>query len=217
MEDPSEMDKYSSFQQLKDSERNYSITAENRYSIFAIFAPHGGGIDLGTSEIAEEIAGEDFSVYLFQGRKSKGNKDLHLASEKFDEPEALQLAEETEIILAIHSCENQTDKIYIGGLHDRLREEIDKALKSSGFKTSLAPPVSLAGRHPKNICNRGTSGEGVQLEICKGLRSKMFGDLNTREGRNIKRDIFYQFCEAIKAVLKQYIKSVSPPANRFSG
>jgi phage replication-related protein YjqB (UPF0714/DUF867 family) len=199
-----EMDKYSSFQQLKDSESNYSITAENRNTIIAVYAPHGGRIDLGSSEIADEIAGEDFSIYHFRGRKSEGNKDLHLASEKFDEPEALQLAEETEIILAIHSCDHHSDKIYIGGLHDALRGEIDQALKSSGFQTILTPPAALAGRHPKNICNRGRSGEGVQLEICKRLRSKMFGDLNTREGRKIKQDIFYQFCEAVNSVLKHY-------------
>ncbi|MEJ2690543.1 MAG: poly-gamma-glutamate hydrolase family protein [Deltaproteobacteria bacterium] len=198
------MDKYASFQQLKDAESNYSTTCENRKTIIAVYAPHGGRIDLGSSEIAEEIARGDFSIYHFQGKKSRGNKDLHLASEKFDEPEALQLAEETEIILAIHSCDSQSDKIYIGGLHDALRGEIDKALKSSGFQTILAPPDALAGRHPNNICNRGRSGEGVQLEICKGLRSKMFGDLNTREGRKIKYDIFFQFCEAINSVLKHY-------------
>ena len=198
------MDKYASFKQLKNSESNYSITAENRKTTIAVYAPHGGGIDLGSSEIAEGIAGDDFSIYLFQGRKSKGNKDLHLASEKFDEPQALQLAEETAIILAIHSCSNQSDTIYIGGLHDALRGEIDKALRSSGFLTTLAPPAALAGRNPKNICNRGRSGKGVQLEICKGLRSKMFGDLNSREGRKIRQEIFYRFCEAIHAVLKHY-------------
>jgi phage replication-related protein YjqB (UPF0714/DUF867 family) len=26
------------------------------------------------------------------------------------------------------------------------------------------------GRHPRNICNRGRSGEGVQLELSEGLR-----------------------------------------------
>ena len=205
------MDKYASFKQLKDSESDYSITAANRNTPIAVYAPHGGRIDLGSSEIAEGIAGEDFSLYLFQGRKNKGNKDLHLASEKFDEPEALQLAEETEIILAIHSCDHHSDQIYIGGRHDALRGKIDKALTSSGFQTILTPPAALAGRHPRNICNRGRSGEGVQLEICKGLRSKMFDDLNTREGREIKQDIFYRFCEAVNAALKDY--SITEPLN----
>jgi len=209
------MDKYSSFQQLKDSESCYSVVTENRNTVIAVYAPHGGGIDLGSSEIAEDIAKEDFSIYHFQGTKSRGNRDLHLASEKFDEPEALQLAEGTEIILAIHSCDNQSDKIYIGGLHDNLRGEIDKALKRSGFLTTLTPPAKLAGRHPKNICNRGRSGAGVQLEICKGLRSKMFGDLNTREGRKIKQEIFCRFCEAINAALKNHIKENRRPPRSF--
>jgi phage replication-related protein YjqB (UPF0714/DUF867 family) len=52
----------------------------------AVIAPHGGGIEPGTSELATAIAGDDFSLYLFEGLKSAGNGELHITSTNFDEP-----------------------------------------------------------------------------------------------------------------------------------
>lgn len=43
-------------------------------------APHGGGIEPGTSEIADAIGGERGSFYTFGGLKSSGTADLHITS-----------------------------------------------------------------------------------------------------------------------------------------
>ncbi|MES2191290.1 MAG: poly-gamma-glutamate hydrolase family protein [Pseudomonadota bacterium] len=58
----------------------------------AVVAPHGGTIEPPTSQIASDIAGQEFSCYLFEGiRKSNNYKTLHLTSEYFDERKCLEL------------------------------------------------------------------------------------------------------------------------------
>lgn len=42
-----------------------------------VLAPHGGGIEPGTSELAEAIAAGDHSSYIFEGIKARQNGDLH--------------------------------------------------------------------------------------------------------------------------------------------
>jgi phage replication-related protein YjqB (UPF0714/DUF867 family) len=44
-----------------------------------VIAPHGDGIEPGTSEVAEPVAAADFCFYAFEGIKSK-NGDLHITS-----------------------------------------------------------------------------------------------------------------------------------------
>src|SRR5689334_7740848 len=56
-------------------------------------APHGGGIEPGTSEILRAVADlGGWAWYEFAGFLRKGNKDaLHIASTEFDEPTLLSL------------------------------------------------------------------------------------------------------------------------------
>ena len=87
-------DKYDSFSQLAKSEtkgQDYRVCLVDRDSTTAVIAPHGGGIELGTSEVAEAIAADDFSFYAFEGIKSAGNRDLHITSTQFDEPACVAL------------------------------------------------------------------------------------------------------------------------------
>jgi phage replication-related protein YjqB (UPF0714/DUF867 family) len=41
----------------------------------AVVALHGGGIEPGSSEIANDIAGEESSFYAFEGLKAPDNTD----------------------------------------------------------------------------------------------------------------------------------------------
>jgi phage replication-related protein YjqB (UPF0714/DUF867 family) len=64
--------------------RDFEILICRLSSRVAVIAPHGGGIERGTSEIARAIAGEDFNVYALEGIKPTGNyKALHLTSRLF--------------------------------------------------------------------------------------------------------------------------------------
>ena len=88
------VDRYSSFAALADSERegvDYRIVLQRTAAVHCVVAPHGGGIEPGTSELASAIAARDHSLYAFEGLKRADNLDLHVTSTRFDEPQCLAL------------------------------------------------------------------------------------------------------------------------------
>jgi phage replication-related protein YjqB (UPF0714/DUF867 family) len=137
----------------------------------AVLAPHGGRIEGRTSEIARLIAGDEHGLYLFEGLRTTGdNFDcLHLASHWFDEPRALELVASCDTVVAVHGYAAPGPDVLLGGLNERLKEEVARALIEIGI-SCVADGHRFPGRHPSNICNRGRSGKGVQLELSEGLR-----------------------------------------------
>jgi phage replication-related protein YjqB (UPF0714/DUF867 family) len=137
----------------------------------AVIAPHGGRIEGRTSEIARLIAGDDHGLYLFEGLRTTGDnfERLHLASHRFDEPRALELISGCDTVVAVHGYAAPGPDVLLGGLNERLKEAVAQALAKIGF-SCLIDGHAFPGRHPDNICNRGRSGEGVQLELSEGLR-----------------------------------------------
>lgn len=195
-------DKYRNFAELAAAEIktvDYKIKCENRESNILIIAPHGGGIEQGTSEIAVAIAGEEFSFYCFEGKKETGNEDLHITSTRFDEPTALELVKQSEIVVAIHGLQEEKEVIYVGGRDRELKMEFISALTQAGFEAK-EDNSHHAGTFSSNICNRGTSGKGVQLEISHGLRRTMFEGLN-RQGRRKIKQPFQGLVEVVRLVL----------------
>ena len=174
---------------------SYSLTVMNRRSAFAIIAPHGGGIEPGTSEIARGIAGSVFSYYTFDGLMQEGNELLHITSTLFDEPKCLHLMRDSDTVVAIHGCGGDRKSIFVGGLSDGLKTRLINSMVTAGFDASLAQ-ANYAGNQIQNICNRGRLGKGVQLEISAGLRRVMFKKLD-RQGRKITTDVFKRFVAAI--------------------
>ena len=95
------MDKYTNIAELKQNEiedEDYTILYRELPSKIAIMAPHGGGIEPGTIDIADYLAGCDYTFYAFKGLKKAGNKILHISSNTFDEPIALRVAQNADII-----------------------------------------------------------------------------------------------------------------------
>ncbi len=197
------MDKHRNFAELQQKEpsNSYSVFLRSKSSRVAIIAPHGGGIEPGTLEIANHIAGSDLSFYAFDGHKSRGNGDLHITSTHFDEPQCLAILRESNIVVAIHGCEGDQGNTYIGGRDEVTREKISYSLQSYGFNTYIHPDINLQGLYPDNICNRGATGCGVQLELDRALRQKMFIGLS-REQRNRTTEVFKIFAKAIQQALR---------------
>jgi phage replication-related protein YjqB (UPF0714/DUF867 family) len=137
----------------------------------AVLAPHGGRIEGRTSEIARLIAGDDHSLYLFEGLRTTGdNFDcLHLASRYFDEPRALDLIAGCDIVIAVHGYAAVGSDVLLGGLNEDLKRDIAQALAGAGISCQMEGH-RFPGTQPRNICNRGRSGAGVQLELSEGLR-----------------------------------------------
>jgi phage replication-related protein YjqB (UPF0714/DUF867 family) len=165
-------DKYSSFAALalcEVSPQTWRIhQVARRDSDVLIIAPHGGRIEHGTSELALEIAGADYSLYCFEGLKPRGNRDLHITSHVFDEPGALSLAAQCAIVIGVHGCAGN-HSIYVGGLDAPLVALITAALVEHGLPAA-AEGHAYPAINPHNICNRGRRNRGAQLEVSYDLR-----------------------------------------------
>jgi phage replication-related protein YjqB (UPF0714/DUF867 family) len=198
-------DKYPNFKTLSRHERpgvDFRILVRRATSKFAIVAPHGGGIEPGTSEIADAIAALEWSYYAFEGLKSRGNSDLHITSARFDEPMCLTLASQSEVVVTIHGEHTDADGegVFVGGLDANLGRRLGAELKAKGFAVGRHPDPRLQGLEPSNVCNRGTSGKGVQLELSRAVRREMFRSLS-REGRKHTTARFCAFVTAILSML----------------
>lgn len=167
---------YQSYKELSEHEvegQDYRIRIELRDPRILIMAPHGGRIEPGTTEIAEAIAGMDYSFYSFEGLKAEGNSVLHIESHLFDEPHALQAVNQADITITVHGQLDQKDEfIMVGGLNADLCLEIERQLEAAGFQTR-PPTEGLQGADPKNICNRGRLKAGVQLETSRKVRDSL--------------------------------------------
>jgi phage replication-related protein YjqB (UPF0714/DUF867 family) len=166
-------DKYASFAELARHEahgRDYRVCAiERPDSAVLLIAPHGGSIEVGTSELATLIAGDEHSLFTFDGLKPRGsNRDLHITSHRFDHPDCLALAARHAVALGIHGCRGES-QVYVGGLDDELTTLLTSQLTAAGFPAT-AEGHKYPGRNPHNICNRASRGRGAQIEITKDLR-----------------------------------------------
>ncbi len=192
-------DTYRDFAHLAARERegdDFAITVRARDPQRVVCAPHGGGIERGSSELAISIAGAQASLYVFEGLKRTGNSALHVTSSRFDEPRLLAMLAAATHVLAVHGESSEDRIVYVGGGDDAAASRLREALVAAGF-TAQAHAV-LAGRDPANVCNRGGTGAGVQLEVALGLRREMFGDV-TRTGVRRKTPRFAAFVAAVRS------------------
>lgn len=176
-------DMYPNFRALanaREEGKDFSIACRNLASRVAVIAPHGGNIEPGTSEIARAIAGEDLSYYVFEGLLLKKNSELHITSSNFDEPRCLEVVQSSATALAIHGESGAQETVYIGGLDSVTGSNLAKALGEYGFNVGVHIDPLLQGQTASNICNRGQSGSGVQLELSFGLRKSFFISLYDR-------------------------------------
>ena len=165
-------DRYSSFKELQRHEtldKDYTVTMHDAGSRVTIIAPHGGKIEPRTSDLARRIAGDDYNFYCFEGIKDNDNACLHITSHRFDEPGAVDLVARSRIVVAVHACTGTAGLVHIGGLNKKLGRMIAEELQNCAIDISFDHP-RFRGSKPDNICNRGSTGIGVQLEVTRDLR-----------------------------------------------
>lgn len=173
-------DRYGSFAELAADTRegaDWRVVARPGTSGVLVLAPHGGGIEPGTSELARAVAGEDHALYLFEGLRRDDNAALHVTSTRFDEPRVAPLLSEATRVLALHGCTGREAFAYVGGGDETLVRRVSEALTSAGVTVRPAP-ASLAGDDARNVCNRGRTGRGVQVELTRALRATLFEGLD---------------------------------------
>lgn len=198
-------DKYSNYQNLVRSEREgidftIRVAVGNNPSIL-LLGPHAGEIEVGTSEIVCALARDDFSYYLFEGLKTRGSRDLHITSTHFNEPRCLALVQKSEKVIAFHGERSKAEVVYLGGLDCELLEHLRLALIENDYVVKRHTNPALQGFSPYNICNRGKSGGGVQLELSAGLRRCFFQSL-TANGRKRPTEELDKFIRALRCGLR---------------
>lgn len=176
-------DKYKNFKELSKSEvegKDYKIVSKQKNNNFLFVAPHGGNIEPGTSEIVKALSKNIFSYYLFEGTKVKEmhNVVLHLTSSHFDEPKLTKMLLRSNTTITIHGYgwDNKSEAVIVGGLDYILIKKIKFNFKKYGFK--IKNSKIFRGDNKKNICNKGISQKGVQLEINRILRRNLIKDKN---------------------------------------
>lgn len=188
-------DVYANFRELQEHEeegRDYLIKTSRNWQPVLIAAPHGGNIEPFTSVIAQWIAGAEFAWYSFEGVKGAGIRKLHITSHHFDEPLLLTGLQEAQTVLTVHGLKNSSAEfLMIGGLDSSLSNSLRIGLQDRGFIVKDSEE-KYRGIHPENICNRGITGKGVQLEISFALRKRIFEDQECRA----------RFVETIKRVIR---------------
>jgi len=199
------MDVYAEFAELDAAEREAVdfcvrvVRRENARTV--VLAPHGGGIEPGTSEVASKIADDDLSLTIFEGIKSTGNARLYIASTNFDEPRCLELVQAADHVVAIHGGRGEEPVTFLGGRDTRLGQHICVELERYGYNVRAHGTPELQGMAATNICNRGRRGAGVQLELSSGLRETFFESL-TAAGRRKPTYELTKFAGLVRAGLR---------------
>lgn len=181
-----------------------------------VLAVHGGGIEGGTSEIALAVAGYHpatfaqatdclglHDLWIFDGLLASGNSRLHVTSTHYDDPIALKLVQISKRCLSLHGLEDTTasGKIHIGGRDTELKSIVLEELAAAGIPAVIGTDPDTNASDRDNICNKTTTGAGVQLEMEESFRESLFAPgCNTRELR--KNNTNANFCKLVTALRK---------------
>ena len=181
-----------------------------------VLAVHGGGIEEGTSEIALAVAGYHpatfaqatdcfglHDLWMFEGLLADGNSKLHVTSTHYDEPIALKLVRISKRCLSLHGLSDTAanEKIQVGGRDTELMGIVLEELIAAGIPAAIAIGPGTNGNATENICNKTTTGAGVQLEMGKTYRESLFAPgCDTRELR--KNNTNVNFCKLVTALRK---------------
>ncbi|MGX0222427.1 phage replication-related protein YjqB (UPF0714/DUF867 family) [Staphylococcus haemolyticus] len=203
-------DLYSSMIELQGKENDWSIEMNTNKSNILSFAPHGGGIEAGSSELALLISQKlDCNYFTFKGKLPSDNVKLHVTSTHYDNPELLNLMRNVDYSISVHGyADNEYARTLIGGSNEELKEIIKCHLRSRGFDVQDAP-THLAGTKLNNITNKTKTGLGVQLELSTKQRKSFFSNddfsRKIREDRYRWRAVMYEYAQAIEYAVKEYL------------
>jgi phage replication-related protein YjqB (UPF0714/DUF867 family) len=189
-----------------------------------ILAPHGGGIEPGTSELCLAIAGYNpanmtpagvtYDYWMFEGLLEDGNDALHVTSTGCDDGVAVSLCAGALNALALHGFrpkppDSEDDQIVlVGGGNAALQGYLLLGLRDADFVVKPASAAGgghdLDGNNPCNIVNCTLLGMGgAQLELSTKLREAMFTD-NTSSGRkDTTTQKFWDFVNVCRDALAQ--------------
>ncbi|MCD8915521.1 poly-gamma-glutamate hydrolase family protein [Staphylococcus simulans] len=203
-------DRYQSMTELQQQTQegvDWQIDTKQGTNDTVIVAPHGGGIEPGTSQIAEEVANRNnASYYSFQGIRPTNNKELHVTSIHYDEPKAQEMVNQSQRTVTIHKTARSGNDIYVGGRDAQLRNNISQSLTQRGF--DVAPATgNIAGQSLNNITNQNQQQAGVQIELNNQFANQFFKNGNVfrpeRENPENYTQQMHSFADGVNEGLNQ--------------
>lgn len=167
---------------------------DSKIELCLLAAPHGGGIEPGSSEIMRAVADlGGWAWYEFAGFLRQRNKEcLHIPSTQFDEPTLQKMLPRSGFVVAFHGASDSSEPaVYVGGAWTEGRrlmvESINDSFERHHIRARDAFTEGIAehfrGEDAANITNRGKRGEGIQLEFSRRARDLLFPPDCSREAR----------------------------------
>jgi phage replication-related protein YjqB (UPF0714/DUF867 family) len=206
-----------------------------------ILAPHGGGIERGTSELCLAVAGYHpaslpitppagvtYDYWMFEGIRDGGNADLHVTSTGCDDPVAVSLCGGALGALSLHGFKPENAQpprspdeqvVLIGGGDDLLRPLLLDALCAVRLPAeNTGGQGEVGGDDPCNIVNRTLRGKGAQLELSEPLRDTMFGENTRPQRKHTTTEVFWTFVAACRDALDRFEAEpeIASPGLRFT-
>ncbi|WP_175412663.1 poly-gamma-glutamate hydrolase family protein [Streptomyces sp. TRM64462] len=180
---------------------DHSYTERYPYNRTTVLAMHGGGIEMGTSELCLGIAGyrpdtlqpvDDglgvHDYWMFEGLRSSNNRELHVTAKNNDDHVCHSMVRSSLNVLSLHGCTatqagTVPEAVVVGGLNERFKTLLKAEFDKVGIVWRDGNEVpDLAGVNTRNPCNLTMLGKGGQLELTTDLRAAMYS-VNTRAGR----------------------------------
>ena len=187
---------------------------DSKIELCLLTAPHGGGIEPGSSEIMRTVAEVGgWAWYEFAGFLRKGNKDnLHISSTTFDEPTLKSMLPQAGFVVAFHGAtESRQPIVYVGGKWKLGRNTVIESINGTFSKHGIqavdaidsAVAEHLRGLDDSNITNLGRRAEGIQLEFSRGARNLLFPPDSSREARGYRSAKLRPLATSIDGAIKQ--------------
>lgn len=173
-----------------------SLAATAPDMTMAVIAPHGGGIEPNTDDIALGLAAElglphfvfvahaaDSCLDKYGGPERSNHRALHITSVHFNDARAESLMRSVNRGIAIHG-HGGPNKICVGGITPALRtafksyyDSYARQYSPSGatavIATADADCAGITGTAAANISNRSRVGAGLQLEMSATFRAEL--------------------------------------------
>jgi phage replication-related protein YjqB (UPF0714/DUF867 family) len=187
-----------------------------------IIAPHGGGIEFGTSELCLAIAGyhpatlavlpgagATYDYWMFEGLRAADNGVLHVTATHCDDGVARSLCAGALNALALHGCgtaaaglPDGAAVVLVGGGNATLKQHLLGEFAAADVKAiDAAGHPNLDGNEPANIANRTLLGMGGHLELTGPLREAMFGVNSRPRRKDTTTELFWAFAAACRNAL----------------
>lgn len=218
------VDKYPSYDEMaanhvegEDYIISYNIRPPNRVSSIAV---HGGGIEVGTTELAREVGAiNSHNFYTFEAKMPSNNGDLHITSIRFNEARALNVQDQSDFTISFHGAAGDTPKSLMGGIDLVKSSQVADALTAAGFVTEIASE-ELNGNSPSNIANKNRTRAGVQIELTTEQRIQFFINRDWSRAARLNRQFteeFFNYINAIASVTSQWeAETVGTPNYRLN-